>query len=67
MVGVFVATIDDHWMQSVELPGVSVNIFEMHQGLWLKCQTSNLHQTCSGYSGGITNLPGGWDCLFCRR
>merc|ERR1712147_9855 len=57
MVGVFVATIDDHWMQSVDLPGTTMNTFEMHQGLWLKCQTTNNQQMCSDYAGGITNLP----------
>ena len=58
MVGVFIATIDVHWMVSVPNPNQPSNIFEMHQGLWEKCSTSNMNQQCQPYIGAITQLPG---------
>ena len=48
MVGVFVATIDDHWMQSVDLPGTTMNTFEMHQGV--KFEICHVHLLCSNTS-----------------
>ena len=58
MVGVYIATIDVHWMVSVPNPNQPSNIFEMHQGLWEKCSTSNMNQQCQPYIGAITQLPG---------
>ena len=45
--GIYVSTIDDHWMVSVPNTAMgTAMVFEMHQGLWKQVSGDSTEKTC---------------------